>query len=115
MGGKLISRFAPISAIRTSTGLRSTRGMVSRSSTSPEKGAHSPTLSRGSTQSDGLVTVVDVSQHPADPRGHGEWRTVLPMLPSEPRSSSEGGPEPTVSQYLVIGGAANARIEPRPS
>ena len=37
------------------------------------------------------------------------------MLPSEPGSSSEGGPEPTVSQYLGIGGAANARIEPHPS
>jgi hypothetical protein len=66
MGGKLIPRFAPISAIRTSAVLRSTPGMVSRSSTSSEKGAHSPTLSRGSTQSDGLVKVVDVSQHPAD-------------------------------------------------
>jgi hypothetical protein len=66
MGGKLISRFAPISAIRTSAVLRSTPGMVSRNSTSSEKGAHSPTLSRGSTQSDGLVKVVDVSQHPAD-------------------------------------------------
>jgi hypothetical protein len=31
------------------------------------------------------------------------------MLPSEPGSSSEGGPEPTVSQYLGIGGAAIMR------
>jgi hypothetical protein len=42
MGGKLISRFAPISAIRTSAVLRSTPGVVSKSPTSSEKGALPP-------------------------------------------------------------------------
>src|SRR5215218_6963194 len=103
---------APISAIKTSAVLRSTPGMVSRSFTSSEKGAI--TRSIHAQLSNGLVKVVDVSQHPANHEAMVSGESPFQCFPQSRDLRAKAAPS-QLRQYLGIGGAANERIEHRPS